>query len=303
MNRGERGGESGGPSAGAMIHRMWRIATLLVALVVVLAAAGAQAAPASKKARSHHKEVAPPPEPKVEPKATDILKAASARLAAAHSLAFTAVISYESPSRYGPPLVYTTRSEVAVQRPDKLRVITPGDGPASDFYYDGKTMTAYAPFEGLVAIADAPPTIDATLKAAYDKAAIYFPFTDVIVADPYADIADGLKLAFYIGQCQTVGGVTTDMVAYASADVFVQAWIGADDKLPRRLRAVYRNDPLQLRHEMDLSHWQLDSPLPAEAFTLSIPSTAKRIEFARPDPIVPEGIKPPPKHKPAKSKR
>jgi hypothetical protein len=132
--------------------------------------------------------------------------------------------------------------------------------------------------------------------------AIYFPFTDVIVADPYADIADGLKLAFYIGQCQTVGGVTTDMVAYASADVFVQAWIGAVDKLPRRVRAVYRNDPLQLRHQMEFSNWQVDFPLPAEAFTFSTPSTAKRIEFARPDPIVPEGIKPPPKRKPAKSK-
>jgi hypothetical protein len=303
MTRARRGVEPGGPSAGAMIHRMWRIATLLLVLVVVLTAAGAQAAPASKKAKSHHKEAVPAPEPKIEPKAIDILKAASARLAAAHSLAFTAVISYESPSRYGPPLVYTRRSEVAVQRPDKLRVITPGDGPASEFFYDGKTMTAFAPFENLVAVADAPPTIDAALKAAYDSAAIYFPFSDVIVADPYADIADGLQLAFYIGKCQTVGGVTTDMVAYASADVFVQAWIGADDKLPRRLRAVYRNDPLQLRHQMELSHWQLDFPLPAEAFSPSIPSNAKRIEFARPDPIVPEGIKPPPKHKPAKSKR
>jgi hypothetical protein len=50
---------------------------------------------------------------------------------------FTAVISYESPSRLGPPLIYTTTSEVTMQRPDKLRVITHGDGPASEFYYDG----------------------------------------------------------------------------------------------------------------------------------------------------------------------
>ena len=30
----------------------------------------------------------------------------------------------------------------------------------------------------LVAVADAPPTIDATLKAAYDSATLYFPFSD-----------------------------------------------------------------------------------------------------------------------------
>ena len=151
---------------------------------------------ASLLARQRDAQQAPPPAaakaapsdaPALEPKAIEILKAASARLAAARSMSFTAVVTYESPSRLGPPLVYTTRSEVTLQRPDKLRVITPGDGPASEFYYDGKTMMAFAPAENLVAVADAPPTIDAALKAAYDAAAIYFPFTDVIVADPYAE--------------------------------------------------------------------------------------------------------------------
>ncbi|MFL9869717.1 DUF2092 domain-containing protein [Paraburkholderia fungorum] len=73
-------------------------------------------------------------------------------------MSFTAVVSYESPSRLGLPLVYSTQSEVTVQRPDKLKVLTLGDGPPSEFYYDGKTMTAFAPKENLVAVADAPPT-------------------------------------------------------------------------------------------------------------------------------------------------
>src|SRR5206468_2990070 len=92
----------------------------------------------------------------------------------------------------------------------------------------------------------APPTIDGMLEAAYHYAATYFPFTDVIVANPYKDIADALELAFYIGQSRAVGGTTTDMVAYATHGVFVQIWIGAEDKLPRRASAVYRNDPLRL---------------------------------------------------------
>ena len=124
-------------------------------------------------------------------------------------------------------------------------------------------MMAFAPAENLVAVADAPPTIDAALQAAYDSAAIYFPFTDVIVADPYKDIADGLKVAFYIGQSNVVGGTTTDMVAYVTGDVFVQAWIGAEDKLPRRVYAVYLNDRARLRHVLELSNWQLDGAVPA----------------------------------------
>jgi hypothetical protein len=278
--------------------------TLLVALGVLVAAAGAgaeQAPKASRRANAPSKAAVPAAEPVLETKAIDLLKAASSRLAAARSMRFTAVISYENPSRLGPPLVYTTKSDVVLQRPDKLRVITSGDGPPSEFYYDGKIMLAFAPAENLVAVADAPPTIDAALKAAYDSAAIYFPFSDVIVADPYQDIADGLKRAFYIGQSNVVGGTTTDMVAYANDDVFVQAWIGAEDKLPRMLRAVYRNDPARLRHQMELSNWWLDLDVPADVWGAPRAGGATHIEFERPDPKLPPGLEPPAKSKRAKN--
>ena len=233
----------------------------------------------------------------LEPKAVELLKATSKRLAAAHALQFTAVVSYESPSRLGPPLVYTTKSEVVVQRPDRLRVITSADGPRSEFYYDGKTITAFAPKEDLAAIADAPPTIDDALKAAYDQGDTYFPFTDFVVADPYGDIAGGLKLAFYVGQSHVVGGTTTDIVAYASDTVFAQIWIGTDDKLPRMLRAVFRRDPSRLRHHMELSGWRLDGPVARGTFTSAAAAKAKRIAFTPPDPLLPPDFKAPAKGK------
>src|SRR6266487_6176177 len=58
-------------------------------------------------------------------------------------------------------------------------------------------------------LAEAPPTIDAALEAAYHSAAIYFTFTDLIVADPYKDMEEGLTLAYYIGQSRVVGATTT----------------------------------------------------------------------------------------------
>jgi len=220
----------------------------------------------------------------LEPKAIEILQASSSRLAAARTMSFTAVVSYESPSRLGPALVYTTQSTVDLQRPDKLRVVQSADGPASEFYYDGKTMVAFSPAENLVAVADAPPTIDATLEAAYNQAAIYFPFTDVIVADPYEDLAKGLELAFYIGQSRVIGGTTTDMVAYASHGVFVQVWIGVEDKLPRMARGVFRRDPLALRHQVEFSNWRLGEPMAADTFRSARAEAANRIPFAHPDP-------------------
>ena len=250
-------------------------------------AAPAKKAPPAAKA-------APVPDFKLvlEPRAMELLKATSAKLAAARTMSFTAVASYEYPSRLGPPIVYTVRYDVAMQRPDKLRVVVPGDGPASEFYFDGSTMMAYAPAENLVAIADAPGTIDTALKQAYQKAAIYYPFTDLVVADPYAALTDGAKLAFAIGPSGHVGGVKTDMVAWANDDVFLQIWIGADDKLPRRVRAIFREDPMALRHEVEFSNWQLDGPIAADAFGSAKAQSAQRMAFASPVPTAPAGVKP-----------
>ena len=255
---------------------------LLLLALGALTTAGANAEQPVSAAVSESKTATQPSRPALEPRAIELLKASSSRLAAAHALSFTAVISYESPSRLGPPLLYTSKSEVLLQRPDKLRVLTLGDGPASEFYFDGKTVMAFAPAENLVAVSSAPPTLEAMLQKAFDTHGTYFPFTDFIVADPYRDMADGLERAFYMGQSHVVGGTVTDMVGIVTNGVFEQIWIGAEDKLPRRARAVFLNDPAQLRHDMELSNWRIDPAVPAGAFVSAKAAAAPRMPFSHP---------------------
>jgi hypothetical protein len=268
-----------------------RAAPIGWAMLAVLAlgaptVAGAEEAPAA--AVELPAPVGPPPrfrlpaQPELAPKAIELLQAMSARLTGARTLSFKALATYESPARTGAPLAYTTLSEVALQRPDKLQVLTLGDGPPSEFYYDGKTMQAYSPWSDLVAVADAPATIDATLKLAYDTAGIYFPFTDVIVDAPYKDLAEGLRLAFVMGQSHVVGGTLTDMVVIANEDLQMQIWIGAEDHLPRRLRATFFAEAGGFRHDVELSDWRLDPVLPAGTFASERAAKAPRIAFAHP---------------------
>ena len=142
------------------------------------------------------------------------------------------------------------------------------------------------------------------MEANYHLSGTYFPFDDLIVTDPYKDMAEGLKLAYYIGQSHIagdigqshVGDATTDMVAYIDNGVFIQVWIGAEDKLPRVIHAVYLDDPAQLRHNLLLSNWKLDLDVPADAFAPPPNAAgAKRIPFAHPHPQPPPGAKPPAK--------
>jgi hypothetical protein len=245
----------------------------LAALAVAPLAASADELPAQAPSQAA---------PALEPKAVDILKAASATLAAAETLEFTAISTYERAATNGQPLYFSLLQNVTVQKPDKLRVITPGDGAPDEFYYDGKTMMAYVPGAELVAVAAAPPTIDKLIDAAWDKAAIYFPFEDVVVSDPLAELSKRMKSAFYVGRSIAVGGVPTDMVAVAGDDVAAELWIGVADHLPRQVRVVYAHEPAHAHYETRFSNWKLNEPVPPGAFTSEKAAKAAHIDFAAP---------------------
>ena len=255
-------------------------------------AASTPAAQAIKPSPARKAPRAAPFKPVLEQRAVDLLQAMSQRLGAARSLSFTAVASYEYPSRLGPPIVYSVRYDVSLQRPNQLKIVVPGDGPAFEFTFDGKEMVAFAPVENLVAVADAPPNLEGALKKAFDTAAIYFPFTDLLLPDPYGAIAPGAVTAFVVGPSAIVGGVRTDMLVWANNEVFLQIWLGAEDKLPRRIRAQFRADPKGLRHDLELSNWQLDGAIPAETFSTAKAKAAQPMAFATPGRKVPIGAKP-----------
>ena len=255
-----------------------------LSLAAAIAAAQAPAAPTApaKKKAAPAKTVAPPPRPTPETKAIDILKASCQKLADAKSMTFKARGAYEVPSLWGPPLIYGRIWEVALQRPDKLRVITIADGPRTEFYDDGKVMMSFHPAENLVAATEAPPTIDGALEKLYKVSGTYFPFTDIIVADPWGDMSKGLTGAFYVSESNLVGGVTTDVVAYEDDGVFIQIWIGKDDHLPRMSRAQFHDDPLQLRHSVEFTDWQLGASVAPEGFTTAAGASADKIAFNHP---------------------
>lgn len=218
----------------------------------------------------------------IDPKVSGILKATCKVLEEAKTMSFTAVNTYEKAALNGQPLYYTTLNQVTVQRPDKMRVITPGDGIPDEFYYNGKTMMAYVPSEDLVAVADAPPTIDQLLDVAWDKAAIYFPFSDVIVSKPCAVFDNRMTTAFYVGQSKVIGDTTTDMVAVAGEDVQAELWIGAADHLPRLIRVVYPQEPAHALYQTEYSKWHIGDSIDPGTFESDRAAKGKPMPFAPP---------------------
>lgn len=219
---------------------------------------------------------------KVDQKALDLLRETGDTLAKAKSMSFRVKRAFEEPAANGQPLFYTILTDVSLQRPDKLKVITLADGPPSEFYYDGKEMAVFLPAANLVAVEAAPPKIEELLEAAYAKAGIYFPFVDFIVDDPYTAITEKLTSAFVVGQSTVVGDTTTNIVAIANPDFQAQIWIGARDKLPRLVWINPTNSKTKPRSMLEFSNWRLGTPASAKLFHSAKAWSAPRMKFAKP---------------------
>jgi hypothetical protein len=216
----------------------------------------------------------------VDPKALALIKGMSDKLAAAQSMSFSARRAFDEPAANGQPLVL-------VQRPDKLKVVVPGDGPPSEFYYDGKTMMVFFPQRKLVAMTEAPPNLDDMFEAAIRKAGLYFPFVDFLAADPYKEITEGLRSAFVMGQSMAVGGTTTDIVALANDNVQAQIWIGADDHLPRLVWLTPTYLTGKPRSMIEFSDWKLGAQTSSADFASAAAAKANKIDMLPPTAEIP----------------
>jgi hypothetical protein len=221
--------------------------------------------------------------PAIEPAALEVLKAASEKLASAKSISFHALGAFDVPARNGQPLFYFSRSDVLLARPNKLRVIVPGDGPPSEFYFDGSTVAVLTPKEDLIAVTAAPGNVEEMLGKIYERAGVYFPFVDFLVSDPYKALTTGLTSAFVIGKSTLVGGTTTDVLSISDENVHLQIWIGADDKLPRLIWATDASSADKPRHIVEFSDWKLNGDVAGESFAPKRTATTKEIPFARPE--------------------
>jgi hypothetical protein len=225
---------------------------------------------------------ATPPTPIMEQQALDRLKRMSATLGAAKAFTYRSRSTVEVPVTTGQFITLFATSDVALARPNKLRVHVTGEVPNFDFYYDGKHIAAYAPKNQMYSVASAPDTIDAMLTFVMDKSGIYFPSADVMYSDPYAMLTKNLTSAFVVGPA-TVDGVACEHLAFMGPGVSWEVWIETGKRpLPRRLAVTYTTVPNFPRFLVEFADWNLQPKLAASQFVFNKPRTATQIEFSAP---------------------
>jgi hypothetical protein len=246
-----------------------RSAALGVALGVACAFPAIAASPKAAKTPSA-----------IDPQATAQLKRMSDSLAAVKEFTYKSSNTMEVPAKTGQFLTLFPSIEVALQRPDKLRVSVGGESPPFDFIYDGATASAYAPGTKAYSTAKAPPTIDAMLAGLGNETGIRFASSGLLFSDPYEVLMRGVYSAVVVGDGDVRGAACVHL-AFRSPGVNWEVWIETGSSaLPRRLAVTFTDRPNFPRTLVEFSDWNLHPWLNAGEFTFHAPADAHEIPFA-----------------------
>jgi hypothetical protein len=230
------------------------------------------------------------PGPVMQQPALDELKRIAATLSSMQEFTCKTRSTVEVPSRKtGQFITLVGESEVAMQRPNKLRVRIKGEIPNFDFYYDGTNIAAYAPQNKVYSTMKLPGTIDAMLKALEQKTGIQFPAAELLFSKPEAELTNGLMSAMVVDEFKEKGA-TSEHLAFMNPGVHWQIWAhSGKDGLPQRLAVTYVDVQNFPRRMVEFSDWNAHPKLTDSEFVFQKPSDAKEIEFVPSNILSPTG--------------
>lgn len=229
--------------------------------------------------------VAPPvisPSPAVKPQPTDVLKQMARYLRSLDRFTVRVERTTELILPTDQRLHVDQTLEVALQKPNRLRVNYQNLSGGRQLFYDGQTFALYTPEANVYASAAAAPTIDETLDLLATQYRISLPVADLLVANPDSRLAQNLTSETYVGRI-LVGGVPCHHLAFQTPEVDWEIWIeDGPQPLPRRLLLTDKSVEGSPQMMANLTRWDLAPTFPTDFFTFKPPQNAQKIAFLEP---------------------
>jgi len=256
-----------------------RAATILASLALVATALPAQdVTHVSSKVTTTTMRTAPVTTGVIDSKAVNALRTMGAYLRTLKSFGVEVKGARDDVMDDGQKILISGTVNYLVRTPDRLRAEINTDRKQRTIYYDGKTVTLYAPRMHYYATVKAPPTVMQMLDTVSEKYDVELPVADLFLWGTARDGIDQLKQARYIGP-STVDGIQTDQYAFRQAGTDWQIWIEQGSRpLPRRL-VITSTDKEGEPEYLATMMWNLTANTDDANFVFTPPNDAKQIPW------------------------
>jgi len=212
----------------------------------------------------------------IEPGALTALDTMYATLQKLSDFTVTADITNEIVLEGAQKLQFGGKVKIEVHRPTAFKITTDSDAITREIYYDGKSLTIFAPRLNYYATVPAPASIGLTLDSAKTKYGIELPLADLFSWGSDQTIRARIQSG-YVVRPEHIGDRLCTHYAFRQAKVDWQIWLQDDaGNLPCKMVITNRDDSAQPQYVAVLN-WTDKSALPASTFMFVPPANAHKI--------------------------
>jgi hypothetical protein len=214
----------------------------------------------------------------IDPEADRILRSMSSYLGATTAFSINAEVALEVVNRNGQKLQLMSSETLLVQRPAKFRIHVKGMVADAEFVFDGRALTLYGRRANLYVQRDVVGTIDDAFRAFEAETGLTASGADLLFADPYAVLSEGVLSSAYLGTAY-VDGIECHHLAFREDQFDWQLWVQAGDRpLPMRyvITSTWQVAAPQL--EVSLRDWNTSPQITGKEFTFPVPEGARRLD-------------------------
>jgi len=257
------------------MSRQHHLAVRFLPLVAVITLAPPVPVLAQQSASSASETVFTEPAAIVTPDARAVLDRMQAYLNSLQTFQIDARSSRDEVLAYGYKLQNNETARMIVQRPNRMRVDVDGDIKHRSYYYDGATLTMFAPDDGVYAQTEAPDSIAKVVNGLLN-AGVEMPLIDVLYQAAHGSLLDGVRFGLRVGDT-AVDGVMTDHLAFRQANIDWQLWVAKNGQ-PRRILITTRYEVGDPQYQVSLD-WNAKPKINAATFKFTPPDGAQKIPF------------------------
>ncbi|MCK5351965.1 DUF2092 domain-containing protein, partial [bacterium] len=156
--------------------------------------------------------------PVIEPRARQVLQQTGDFMKSAQSFTFAMETVREVVMETGQRIQYSAMAEIAVRKPDGVKIISNGDLGDFTLWYDGSSIIVHQVERNIYTRAEVPDTIDAAFDYLAEEKGITPPLISLLYSDPIKLLKENVSSGFYVGLNQ-VRGVQCHHLAFSSEDM------------------------------------------------------------------------------------
>ncbi len=214
----------------------------------------------------------------IDADATRILQSMSAYVAQTRAFSINADIDLEVVTRDAEKLQISSFATIEVQRPNQFAIRRQGLVADTEFLFDGRTLTLHSKRLNVYTQIPVNGTIDDAIRTYEWETGLPAPGADLLFADPYAVLSDGVKSSTYLGTT-FIDGIECHHLAFREDEVDWQIWIQVGERpLPMKYVITSKWQTGAPEYSIRLRDWNTSPQINASRFTFSAPAGARQLD-------------------------